>query len=77
MAYPLLCFRSMGWICQHCGAPFADTPHRVISEEFGVVLLDLIVCPRCHAQAKQLGLRSEEMGREIKGSASSDRQARH
>ena len=67
----------MGWICQHCGAPFIDPPHRVVSEESGVVLLDLIVCHLCHVQAQKLGLRSEEMGREIKDSAASERQARH
>lgn len=68
---------NMAWICQHCEAPFADTPHRVVSEEFGVVLLDLIVCPRCHVQAQRLGLRSEEIGKEITGSASPERRARH
>jgi hypothetical protein len=67
----------MGRICQHCGAPFVDKPHRVISEEFGVVLLDLIVCPRCHVQAQKLGLRSEEIDNEIKRSASSERHVRH
>jgi hypothetical protein len=49
----------MGWICQHCGAPFADPPYRVKSEDSGIVLLDLIVCRRCHMQAQELGLRTE------------------
>jgi hypothetical protein len=51
----------MGWICQHCGAPFAGSPYRVRSEESGVVLLDLIVCHRCHVQARELGLCTEEI----------------
>ena len=63
---------SMGRICEHCGAPFADSPYRVRSEESGVVLLDLIVCPRCHVQARELGLRTEA----IKGSAPLERQPR-
>jgi hypothetical protein len=37
-------FFCMGWICQHCGAPFVDSAYRVKSEESGVVLLDIIVC---------------------------------
>ncbi|HXV78249.1 MAG TPA: hypothetical protein VEG60_00070 [Candidatus Binatia bacterium] len=59
MACPLLIFSRMGWICQHCGAPFADSPYRVKSEDSGIVLLDLVVCRRCHAQAQELGLRTE------------------
>jgi hypothetical protein len=51
----------MGWICQHCDAPFIDSPYRVKSEESGVVLLDLIVCRRCYMQARELGLRTEEI----------------
>jgi hypothetical protein len=64
---------NMGRICQHCDAPFVDSPYRVISEESGIVLLDLIVCHRCHEQAQKLGLRTEE----IKGSAPSERLPGH
>ena len=63
----------MGRICQHCDAPFVDSPYRVISEESGIVLLDLIVCHRCHEQAEKLGLHTEE----IKGADLSERQLRH
>jgi hypothetical protein len=59
MACRLLGLLGMGWICQHCGAPFADPPYRVKSEDSGIVLLDLIVCRRCHMQAQELGLRTE------------------
>jgi hypothetical protein len=52
----------MGWICQHCRVPFVDSPYRVRSEESGIVLLDLIVCPPCHVQAQKLGLWTEAMG---------------
>jgi hypothetical protein len=33
----------------------------VVSEEDGVVFLDLIVCHSCHEEAKELGLRAEEI----------------
>jgi hypothetical protein len=52
----------MVWICQHCGAPFVDSPYRVKSEESGVVFLDLLVCHGCYLQARELGLRTEEIG---------------
>ena len=55
-------FSCMVWICQHCGAPFVDSPYRVKSEESGVVFLDLIVCHGCYVQARELGLRAEEIG---------------
>jgi hypothetical protein len=61
MAFSLLCFLAMGWICQHCDAPFVGPPYRVTSEESGIVLLDLIVCHRCHVQARELGLRTEKI----------------
>jgi hypothetical protein len=61
MALPLLCFQRMGWICQHCDAPFVGPPYRVKSEESGIVLLDLIVCHRCYEQAQELGLRTEKI----------------
>jgi hypothetical protein len=61
MASPLLRLSTMGWICQHCDAPFVDPPYRVKSEEAGIVLLDLIVCHRCYVQARELGLRTEKI----------------
>jgi hypothetical protein len=62
MASRLLEFSGMGWICQHCGAPFVDSAYRVKSEDSGVVFLDLIVCHGCYVQARELGLRTEEIG---------------
>ena len=32
---PFAEFSGMGWICQHCGAPFGDSAYRVKSEESG------------------------------------------
>ena len=72
MAYPLLKFYvwdgSANIVTRHLPI------HRIglRSEESGVVLLDLIVCHRCHVQAQKLGLHSEE----IKASASSEHQPR-
>ena len=54
-------FSCMGWICQHCGAPFVDSPYRVKSEESGVVLLDIIVCRHCYVEARDLGLHTEKI----------------
>jgi hypothetical protein len=59
---PFAEFSGMGWICQHCGAPFGDSAYRVKSEESGVVLLDIIVCQHCHLEARDLGLHTEEIG---------------
>jgi hypothetical protein len=36
-------------------------PYRVISEEAGVILLDMIVCHACFVQARDLGLQTEEI----------------
>jgi hypothetical protein len=55
-------FSCMGWICQHCGAPFVDSAYRVKSEESGVILLDIIVCQHCYVEARDLGLHTEKIG---------------
>ena len=58
---PLALSSSMGWICQHCGAPFFDSAYRVKSEESGIVLLDIIVCQHCNVEARDLGLHTEKI----------------
>ena len=45
--------------CEHCSQPVSGKPHRVISEEDGLVLLDMIVCADCAEQAQKLGLNPE------------------
>lgn len=52
---------AMKFICRHCDEPTIGTPYRVVSEEAGVILLDMIVCHSCVEQAKDLGLQTEEM----------------
>src|SRR5262245_19447020 len=54
-------FFYMGWICQHCGAPFLDSAYRVKSEESGVILLDIVVCQHCYVEARELGLHTEKI----------------
>jgi hypothetical protein len=58
---PLAQVECMAWICQHCGAPFVDSPYRVRSEESGVVMLDIIVCHYCAVEAQRLGLHTEQL----------------
>jgi hypothetical protein len=53
-------FFYMGWICQHCGAPFLDSAYRVKSEDSSVILLDIIVCQHCYVEARELGLHYRE-----------------
>jgi len=47
--------------CEHCSKPVSGKPHRVISEEDGLVLLDMIVCADCAEQAQKLRLKTEEL----------------
>jgi hypothetical protein len=51
----------MGWICEHCSAPFEAPAYRVKSEESGVLLLNMIVCHSCRIAAQELGLHTEEL----------------
>jgi hypothetical protein len=45
--------------CRHCDAIIVGRRYRVISEEDGVILLDMTVCHSCYKQARALGLYSE------------------
>jgi hypothetical protein len=51
----------MKFICQHCDGLTVGPPYRVLSEESGEILLDMIVCHACYVQAKDLGLQTEEI----------------
>jgi hypothetical protein len=51
----------MEFICQHCDDVAKGPKYRVISEENGLVFLNMIVCRSCHEQAKQLGLHAERI----------------
>jgi len=51
----------MDRICQHCGESIVGNAYRVMSEEKGITLLDMIVCSLCFMEAKRLHLRTEEI----------------
>jgi RNase P subunit RPR2 len=50
----------MSMTCQHCGELIVGNTYRVTSEEAGVILLDMIVCSLCSAEAKRLRLHTED-----------------
>ena len=48
----------MAFICTHCERATNSEPFRVITEEAGIILLNMIVCAACAEQAKNLGLKA-------------------
>jgi RNase P subunit RPR2 len=50
---------NMRFFCRHCDQIVFGRAYRVISQENGVVLLDMTVCRSCYEQARALGLHSE------------------
>ena len=48
-------------LCDHCEGILRGNVHRVISEENGIILLNMIVCDACSLAAEKLGLKSEEL----------------
>ena len=57
----------MKFFCRHCDQTVEEQPYRVISEEDGVILLDMMVCGPCYEQAQELGLYSEAIPIELDG----------
>ncbi len=53
--------RNMDRICQHCGESIVGNAYRVLSEEQGITMLDMIVCSLCFMEAKRLHLHAEEI----------------
>ena len=51
----------MNDICRHCDETITGNGYRVISEEDGVALLNMVVCASCAAVAKSLLLHTEEI----------------
>ena len=51
----------MDTICRHCDETIEGQAYRVISEEGGVALLNMVVCASCAAVAKSLLLYTEEI----------------
>ena len=49
------------YTCERCREDFVGAPYRVVSENDGVLLLDMIVCHVCYLEASQLGLDTQEV----------------
>jgi protein-arginine kinase activator protein McsA len=55
----------MNNICHHCDETIAGRAYRVISEEDGVELLNMVVCAPCAAVAESLLLHTEEITSDV------------
>jgi hypothetical protein len=76
MACSLPFEQNMDRICEHCGEAIVGNAYRVISEEQGITLLDMIVCSPCYMEAKRLRLHTEEI--DLRGKqASAQTRGRH
>ena len=51
----------MEYYCEHCHCYRNGDVYRVISDEFGLVRLDIIVCYECSLDARRLGLRADKL----------------
>ena len=47
-------------VCEHCGGTITGRIYKVMSEEEGVVMLDMTVCEACSVEARKLDLKTEE-----------------
>jgi hypothetical protein len=46
----------MEFVCRRCDRVTKQRPYRVTTEDGGLVLLNMLVCPSCAQLAKRLGL---------------------
>ena len=51
----------MEYCCEHCNRFTTGNAYRVRSEEFGRVMLDIIVCYECCLDARLLGLHTDKI----------------
>lgn len=51
----------MEFFCRHCDKVVTGSMYRVLSEEEGRVMLNMVVCRDCYDQARELGLDGEEI----------------
>ena len=49
-------------LCDHCEGPLTGIAYRVLSEEDGIRLLDMVVCHGCYLEARRIGLETAELG---------------
>jgi superfamily II helicase len=74
MACSLPLTANMERICQHCGESIIGNAYRVMSEDQGITLLDMVVCSLCFMEAKRLRLHTEEIN--LRGKQASGRNRR-
>ena len=51
----------MEFVCRRCNHITKQKPYRVTTEDRGVVLLNMLVCPSCARLARSLGLPAVKM----------------
>jgi len=51
----------MEFVCRRCDQITKQKPYRVTTEDRGVVLLNMLVCPSCARLARSLGLPAVKM----------------
>ena len=51
----------MEFVCRRCNHTTKQKPYRVTTEDGGVVMLNMLVCPSCARLAKSLGLPTVKM----------------
>jgi len=51
----------MEFVCRRCDQITKQKPYRVTTEDRGVVLLNMLVCPSCARLARRLGLPAVKM----------------
>jgi len=61
MAQHLLLPLLMEFVCRHCSELCEGDAYRVMSEQDGVVLLDMIVCYQCSLEARELALSTQKI----------------
>ena len=49
-------------LCDHCEGSLTGNAYRVLSEEDGMRLLDMVVCHACYLEARRIGLETAELG---------------
>jgi hypothetical protein len=47
--------------CDHCERVLTNKAYRVISEDPGGILLNMLVCHPCNQKAQELGLKTREV----------------
>jgi hypothetical protein len=60
-------------ICEHCLQPTTGKVYQVISEDAGVVTLNMVVCSVCSREAKELGLKTTDLDSATRGHLESAR----